>query len=473
MATQSPVDPNAPSREHSTPLKAVLASLYPADALRIPGGVRAVAHNLVQGLRCFPDLDIHVVHCHSEVTQDRDIQDGNVNLHFRTVPRQRIVPNTVAAVGKVRQILTRLAPAVVNAHGAHYAVAALGADLPTILTLHGLPWREAPSYRHRGLAERLRHYMEVYYALEALRRAKHLVAISPYVMRECAGRTRAHWYRIDNPLPDEYFRIENREQPDRLLFVGTITEVKDLVTLLQAFEAFLHAADAVPPLGLPCPEAPPWSLSPGAKGTKGHSSGRTACHLRLAGRTTSVAYESALRQYVQEHGLAENVTFLGMLDRPALMQEYAYCAALVLSSRQENAPMAVIEAMAAGKPVIATRVGGVPDLVIEGETGLLVDAGDSAGLARAMALLLGDGGLRRQMGAAARQRASTRFRLEQVADKYRDLYYEVAGREARVTGTPALGLPCPDAGTKGRPPPFVASAEGATRGRTVPRLAGE
>lgn len=89
--------------------------------------------------------------------------------------------------------------------------------------------------------------------------------------------------------------------------------------------------------------------------------------------------------------------------------------------------MAVIESMAAGKPVVATRVGGVPDLVEDGRSGFIVEPGDVAGFARCIVELLTDKDLRRRMGQRSRQLAE-RFRLETVAGKYRQLYYKVAGR---------------------------------------------
>ena len=89
--------------------------------------------------------------------------------------------------------------------------------------------------------------------------------------------------------------------------------------------------------------------------------------------------------------------------------------------------MAIIEAMAAGKPIVATRVGGIPDLVDEGENGFLVEAGDALDMARSLNRLLADAELRLLMGARARQHASARFRLREVAREYRKVYYLVAG----------------------------------------------
>lgn len=383
-------------------LSVALATLYPSDPMRISGGVRSVAYHLVRGLSQWPDLNIHVVHCHSEVEQDGDVVSENVAVHYRTMRKRRIVPNTVVAVSKVGGILKQLSPAVVNAHTGHYAVAGLRARLPTVYTVHGVAFREAQVYGHKGLLERLRFYMEMYYDALAMRRVQHAIAISPYVMREYQGRTHAQWHRIDNPVPEEFFGLDNREQGGRVLFVGTITEVKDILTLLKALALMASQPDGV------------------------------QCHLRLAGRTTSPAYEQTLRAFVHEHGLRTSVTFLGALDRAALLREYAECAAVVLPSRQENAPMAAIEAMAAGKPVVATRVGGIPDLMRDGETGFLVEAGDASGMAHALARLLSDAQLRERMGVRARREASARFRLKEVAHKYRDVYYLTAGRRPPV-----------------------------------------
>ena len=89
--------------------------------------------------------------------------------------------------------------------------------------------------------------------------------------------------------------------------------------------------------------------------------------------------------------------------------------------------MAVIEAMAAGKPVVATRVGGVPDLVADGETGFLVPPGDHEAMAGRLGDLLDDAGLRRRMGDRARQIARERFAADSVAAAHRNLYYQVLG----------------------------------------------
>lgn len=94
---------------------------------------------------------------------------------------------------------------------------------------------------------------------------------------------------------------------------------------------------------------------------------------------------------------------------------------------REGLGVAVLEAQAAGVPVVAVAAGGVPEVVEPGSTGLLVAPGDTAGLASALERLLADAGLRRQMGAAARQRMATRFTPAAMVDGYVALYREILG----------------------------------------------
>jgi glycosyltransferase involved in cell wall biosynthesis len=103
----------------------------------------------------------------------------------------------------------------------------------------------------------------------------------------------------------------------------------------------------------------------------------------------------------------------------------AACDVFALSSEWEGMPNAVLEAMAAGLPVVATRVGGTPDVVVEGVTGYLVPSDDPLALARALKALIRDSGLRYQMGAAGRHRVEERFSVERMVERTQALYEEL------------------------------------------------
>jgi glycosyltransferase involved in cell wall biosynthesis len=116
---------------------------------------------------------------------------------------------------------------------------------------------------------------------------------------------------------------------------------------------------------------------------------------------------------------------LGRINDPLVLAS-AYRAAdlFVVPSLQDNLPNTVLEAMSSGLPVIGFRAGGIPDMIVDGETGRLADSGDSSELARAISQLLGTPGRRRAMGHAARRRALEEFSLERQATACRALYFE-------------------------------------------------
>ncbi len=126
-------------------------------------------------------------------------------------------------------------------------------------------------------------------------------------------------------------------------------------------------------------------------------------HLRIVGEDWGGA--AALRRAAARAGVEGRVTFVGPVSRSALLEEYASADLLVLPSRFEPFGIVLLEAMAAGLPVVASRVGGVPEVVVEGETGLLVDPGDTEALASAILRLVEDHALRARLGAHGRERA--------------------------------------------------------------------
>jgi glycosyltransferase involved in cell wall biosynthesis len=100
-------------------------------------------------------------------------------------------------------------------------------------------------------------------------------------------------------------------------------------------------------------------------------------------------------------------------------------AVVALVSKQETLPVAILEAMAAARPVVASPVGGIPRVVDEGRTGFLVPYGRPAELAEKLRLLLTDAELRRRLGANARREAAARFTLQSVSRRTIEVYQQV------------------------------------------------
>jgi len=140
---------------------------------------------------------------------------------------------------------------------------------------------------------------------------------------------------------------------------------------------------------------------------------------------------------IQRLGLQSNVILAGQhSDMPGI---YAALDVFVLPSLNEGLPMTILEAMAASRPVIASRVGAIPKVIQDGETGLLIDPGDTDGLQSALARLLTDSDLCSRLGAAGHDWVSRNYTAEAMALKYRQMYDDVLGTPAIATvPTPAL-----------------------------------
>jgi len=166
---------------------------------------------------------------------------------------------------------------------------------------------------------------------------------------------------------------------------------------------------------------------------------------RLAGRYPRLALvlvgggeeERNLRRRVARAGLADRVRFTGELaDVPRL---FPALDLYVSSSRGEGLPLSLLEAMACALPVVATRVTGHVDVVLEGVTGLLAGPEDPEALAASVARLLDDPGLREKMGRAGRERVETHFSLERMAARLAGLYREAVSTSPEENSCRAAG----------------------------------
>ena len=186
----------------------------------------------------------------------------------------------------------------------------------------------------------------------------------------------------------------------RFVFVGALTERKGLDTLLEALAT------------------------------------RRLAPVALALDVVGNGDDTVWRARADRLGIADRVRFHGWCDNRAARRLLGASDVLVLPSRAEALPVAVLEAMAEGVAVIATAVGDVPDAVAHGETGLLVPAADPASLADAMHALATDRARRDRLGAAGRQKAEALFDVARVAERLALLFAAVQERRG-AGGVPA------------------------------------
>ena len=312
------------------------------------------------------------------------------------------------AVGGLRELIRRLRPDIVHTHtakagaiGRAAARLAGGARPPVVVhTFHGHVLRG-----YFGEA-RTRVFLEIERALA--RSTDALIAVSPEVRDELVGlgvaapekfvvirlgldleaRTSAtkgarERERARLGIPDEAFTVG---------WLGRMTEIKRVDDLLRAF-AVLHARD---------PQA----------------------RLLLAG---DGPLRPSLEGLARELGLGEAAHFLGM--RREVAELFAAVDTVALTSANEGTPVTLIEALAAGRPAVSTDVGGVRDVVSDGETGLLVPAGDIGALADALDRLDRDPELRRRFADNGRAGVLSRYSIPRLVDDVDALYGRLLDRK--------------------------------------------
>jgi len=216
------------------------------------------------------------------------------------------------------------------------------------------------------------------------------------VLTESYGVPAARLTTIANGVDTEYFQpaAAPATGPPRLLYIGRLVPDKDPDTLLKAFQLTLQAH----------PDAELWLVGEGPR-------------------------QAALKELAARLSISPRLRFIPpTADLLPLLQS---ATLLVLSSRTEALPNVILEAMAAGLPVVATRVGGVPELVEPGVTGWLVPPGDAPALAAALGQVLSDAEARGAMGRTARQRAVDDFSLEAMARQYETMLDRLLGQARR------------------------------------------
>ncbi|WP_371497932.1 glycosyltransferase family 4 protein [Kitasatospora sp. NBC_00374] len=367
---------------------AVVAPYYPPKV----GGVENYAARIVGALAAAPDLRPVVITSNPEGRRTRvSTEDGVRVVRLGTWLRLSNTPLSPLWPVQLSRWLRRTGAEVVNAHApvpglADLAVAVAGRR-PAVLTYHaGSMHKGGP---HDGLADRLIGGYERYLLPRVFDRARALVAVSPVSL--AAGRPGAVEISPGVDLARFTPGPPASGRPRTLLYVGRLDRSsawKGVDVLVRAFAALADLPDA---------------------------------RLRLVGGGDALADQMALAARL---GVGDRVEAAGELTGDDLVEAVRTAAVLVLPSRTESESfgMALVEAMACGTPVVGSAVGGIPHVVTDEVTGLLVPPGDPEALAAACRRLLGDGQLADRLGAAGRLRAEERYDWDALMARYLELF---------------------------------------------------
>ena len=347
-------------------------------------------NKLANCLSRLKDIELHIITIGDKNTQ---FKEGNTNVHV--TKKSTYYPLHIpSAVWYLKRKIMEIDPDVVHAQGTFtpYSTAAalVCKEYPTLLSVRGIMAKELKFYK--GLDFIFAAAIEKINEKGVLSKIPNIIVTSPHSKDVIKTMTNSNIYVVPNGI--DFDEIQNIRAEDHLkhpaiLFMGGLNKVKGIDVLLNA----------VPIIRMEIQNL----------------------HVYIAG---SGSKEGNLKKLAKELNIEENVKFLGFISGDEKYAYYKSADIYVHPSRYETFGVVLLEAMACGKPVIASNVGGIPFVVEDGKTGLLFESENVEELVEKIMLLLRDEEMRAKMGEAGRNRARG-FTWERSAEMTVEVYKEV------------------------------------------------
>ena len=376
-------------------IRVALIGNFPLRTDNIKGGVEAVFVYLVEALRNFKELDIHVITLNSKQKKRLYLESDGYHLHILPAQSLGFPSFFIFDFNNIKKCLNEIKPDIVHSQGAgHKGYAAIKSGYPTLITFHGMLGEDAKYFNKVTDKIRLKLHSLIFETYCA-KNSTHAILISSYVKKYFGKKLRAKTYLIPNPVKKDFFNLSPYEETGRVLFAGQIIPRKGIEDLLKALVMIKN---------------------------------KVKIKVILAGSLDESIYFNKIKKYIINNKLSKFVTFLGTLDENSILDEFRRCCLLVLPSYQETAPMVIQQAMAAGKPVIATKICGIPYQVDDGVTGLLYETGDATALSKHLLRLLNENELRKKMGKKGKKKAYKYFNANAVAADTLKVYNQMKNK---------------------------------------------
>ena len=347
---------------------------------------------LLQGLAMIPEIEVHVVSCIRQPVKSPEKIAPNMYFHSLVVPKIGWMRTLFqGCVRATRKKIREIQPDIVHGQGteADCSISAIYSGFPNVLTLHGnmravARISQAAAFSYNWVAARLEGFV--------LPRTDGVVCITNYTRRSVESLAPKTWV-VPNAVDASFFDVQaapDLSAPPTGLCIGTICGYKNQNDFLRALDPLAHLKQF---------------------------------KMLIVGGVVKNAYGEEFDRLARERSWCQHT---GFLDREQLKAQLATASFLALPSREDNCPMVVLEAMAAGVPVLASAIGGVPDLIQHEVNGLLCDPDRPDSFREAADRLLSDRAFAARMAAEAKAQALKRFHPLVVAQKHLEIYREVA-----------------------------------------------
>jgi glycosyltransferase involved in cell wall biosynthesis len=350
---------------------------------------------LLEGFAQLRDIEVHVVSCTRKTMESPKQLAPNIHFHSVLVPKIGWMSSMYqGCIRATRRKLREIQPDIVHGQGTERdcAISAVFSGFPNVLTIHG-------NMRLIAEVNRVKPFSFFWLAAQLERmtipRSQGVVCITHYTEDAVARHAKRTWV-VPNAVDPTFFAVDAQPSAGkipRILCVGHIC-------LRKNQNAFIRALDRLAPQG--------------------------KFEVLFLGQTIEgQTYSNEFHELIRERPWC---VYGGLADREQLKKHLQEATALALPSLEDNCPMVVLEAMAAGVPVVAAKVGGLPDLVEEGKTGLFCDPLDARSMAEAIGKIFQNKSLAQEFAKRAKEEALARFRPEVIARRHVEIYREVLGR---------------------------------------------
>lgn len=338
-----------------------------------------------------PDIDLHMVTISLAVDEDQVIRKDNITYHVLNVNlplinRGLFIYPFVRMVREIR----RIRPDIVHGHGTEgpFSLAAVYSGYPNVVSLQGIITeiiKTEPLLKYRLIRVLEQH------TLRKARAINPKTQFSVNFVRGLLGNT-GNTYLIEPPIDEIFWEHDLPPRSRQLFFVGTLIKrkgIEDWLTVLSLLKKDF-------------PDITGFVIGIGEAG-----------------------YEQQLRKFAAGLGIESSLFFKGLADHREISTLYAGGGAFCLPTYADNSPNSLMEAMAAGLPVVASDVGEIKNLIAHGSNGFVLPAGDIDGFYTALKRIYSDASFFVSAGKESRRIASSRWLPDTIAEKHVEMYRQV------------------------------------------------
>lgn len=365
----------------------MLIPQLPFNLNEIKGGVHAALINLLHGCKNI-DINVRVLSFHQSLKETSIYPfSNNIEIHHEKEGSWKY--HSMNYILKSRAVLKKhlesFQPDVVHYQGGNSFLLtglALYQKPSFVLTIHGMAFREA-----RNKIKRSDRFKWIFNGMmQKILCPPNLIHLSDFSQKISRYNTIKHQEIIHNAITQDYYHIPLKPKTDNvLMYIGVIDLNKNLIYLLTMLKMMIEKK----------------------------------CYYRLEviGGFSTEKYRRIVMSYIQKNNLEEHVHFNGWVTQQEVMKIIAKADILVVCSKHESLPMVIAESMAAGKVVVASSVGGIPEMFTNHVSGFVFDLNQQQQLIHLLKKLYNNDQLCLQIGQSAKAVAAEKFKAENIAQK--------------------------------------------------------